>query len=88
MYCMIFISKVLIDLDLTFVTLADSILVDCMLVGFVVLDCELIFSGALAVASYTAALRACHYRLGLVLLLPAAPELSSASSTFYTNVSD
>lgn len=49
---MIFISKVLIDLDLLFVTLADSILVDCILVGFVVFNCEFIFSGALAVASY------------------------------------
>ena len=85
---MIFISKVLIDLYLTFAILADSILVDCVLVGFVVLDCELIFSGALALASCTEALRACHYRPGLVLLLPAALELSSASSTFYVTVND
>lgn len=70
---MIFISKVRIDLDVMFVTLADSILIDCILVDFVVLDCEFIFSGALAVASCTAAIRPCHYTLGLVFLLPAAP---------------
>lgn len=62
-----------------FVTLADARWASLCRLG-----CEAISAGLWLLQSYTTVLSACHRRLGLLLLLPAVPELSSASIYFFS----